>query len=1295
MGKKSPDNRREKQRFSIRKTKAWGACSVFLGTSILFLSAGTVARADTTAVAESKTQVVETNTSSRTNDSSQNTANTAADQESTTSGAEQIEVANATSLKDKNGVETVYQRDKSTVTGNSDSNTNTNESGEYWPNTKGQSVKDFAKIKTSDFSAEKMYDEEYHLTPVMHKSGDLQLYIKGQKVDISTLTDDDSLNNNTNYSGHKSHGHSRVVQADDFGPNTYFYLRDAFESYKNNDSSQTDLEKYDLKWTLQSINYKTSQLTVKDLVAFGIKGLLEKGGNQFFSIGAGWQASKRGNFINTHLQLFKEINEENLQNKTPEQAIADGDVEATSQKLHIGYADIDSDEALEVTESAVDRVYVDNNSKLAYQKTDDGYLAITRQYNTNHLDAKNGDNTVVAILELNVPETGVDLSLATIGNNLNGNEAGQGSKLAPSLPKTVQYVQPLIINYYDETTGEKLLPSTTGHNLIGASYKETITNYQTVVDIDDIQKTDFTTEAPTINGYMLTKTEGNPEGIYYDGTNVINYYYSPIIDPVKKLTSQTVTYVGAGDKTPKPDVQNNHIFTGNHDESTDTTTWEEKDHTYGEVTTPVVSGYYADKQTAGHKTVTPDYPTATDQVTYKELGKVVPVDPEGHPIPGAKTPTYNNDPQDPTKGTTTPIPEVPGYTPVVPSDVTPTNPGENTPVVYVKTSSLTTKAKHTVHYVYSDGRVAGTDAVQEADFTRTVSLDKDRKVVYGEWTSTNAKKNLIITPTIKGYSADKAAAGKTVLVADENDDEKVVYSPIIDPVKKLTSQTVTYVGAGDKTPKPDVQNNHIFTGNHDESTDTTTWEEKDHTYGEVTTPVVSGYYADKQTAGHKTVTPDYPTATDQVTYKELGKVVPVDPEGHPIPGAKTPTYNNDPQDPTKGTTTPIPEVPGYTPVVPSDVTPTNPGEDTPVVYVPIKPVVKKTELPSKMVVHYEGAGELTPKNNEQTYLFVGESSTDPVTHATNTAWNETVHVYQNVLVPVIPGYYAETALVHGQAASPEKPDFYQVVVYKPLGKIIPVDPQKTPIPEAPEPVFNNDQHDPTRAAETPVPTVPGYKPAADEPTVTPTHAGEDQPVIYVKNTDTAKKVSLPSQMLVHYKGAGSKTPADNRQVYLFTGEKSAAGQTSWNESSHTFGNVEVPTIPGYKAKISRIKGAVTTPAHPMAEFTVTYVKQTASAPTSPNGQQLPKKNPAVGSRDKNPNLPSLANGANTTTGSNGKVNGQGKVSSLSQNPAANAANGSLPQTGEKDSAAATVAGLLSLLASGALGLYSLTKKRKD
>ncbi|UNL39425.1 YSIRK-type signal peptide-containing protein, partial [Lactobacillus delbrueckii] len=63
MEEKSPYTyKREKQRFSIRKTKAWGACSVFLGTSILFLSAGTVARADTMADASTRAQVVEQKT---------------------------------------------------------------------------------------------------------------------------------------------------------------------------------------------------------------------------------------------------------------------------------------------------------------------------------------------------------------------------------------------------------------------------------------------------------------------------------------------------------------------------------------------------------------------------------------------------------------------------------------------------------------------------------------------------------------------------------------------------------------------------------------------------------------------------------------------------------------------------------------------------------------------------------------------------------------------------------------------------------------------------------------------------------------------------------------------------------------------------------------------------------------------------------------------------------------------------------------------------------------------------------
>ncbi|MGN8748287.1 lectin-like domain-containing protein, partial [Lactobacillus amylovorus] len=85
--------KREKQRFSIRKTKAWGACSVFLGTSILFLSAGTVARADTTADASTRAQVVEQKTTVNTErtgsaESSANSTSSTVSSPSTDSEAE-------------------------------------------------------------------------------------------------------------------------------------------------------------------------------------------------------------------------------------------------------------------------------------------------------------------------------------------------------------------------------------------------------------------------------------------------------------------------------------------------------------------------------------------------------------------------------------------------------------------------------------------------------------------------------------------------------------------------------------------------------------------------------------------------------------------------------------------------------------------------------------------------------------------------------------------------------------------------------------------------------------------------------------------------------------------------------------------------------------------------------------------------------------------------------------------------------------------------------------------------------
>ena len=66
--------------------------------------------------------------------------------------------------------------------------------------------------------------------------------------------------------------------------------------------------------------------------------------------------------------------------------------------------------------------------------------------------------------------------------------------------------------------------------------------------------------------------------------------------------------------------------------------------------------------------------------------------------------------------------------------------------------------------------------------------------------------------------------------------------------------------------------------------------------------------------------------TATFTYAKLGKIIPVDPEGNPIPDAPTPQYPNDQQiQVRRHQINQYQRVPGYRPEVPS-VTPTDPGE---------------------------------------------------------------------------------------------------------------------------------------------------------------------------------------------------------------------------------------------------------------------------------------------------------------------------------------------------------------------------------
>lgn len=152
-------------------------------------------------------------------------------------------------------------------------------------------------------------------------------------------------------------------------------------------------------------------------------------------------------------------------------------------------------------------------------------------------------------------------------------------------------------------------------------------------------------------------------------------------------------------------------------------------------------------------------------------------------------------------------------------------------------------------------------------------------------------------------------------------------------------QIIRYTGANGFTPKDDVQqtefdrtlvidkvNGKIIRDNG--------WNADKRQFGTVTTPVIQGFHADKRIVGGKTVTPDHLEEVEVVTYSANDRIIPVDPNGKPIEGAKQPAYQTDHHDSTKVTINePVPEVAGYTPTQ-SAITPSKPGRDTPVVYIP-------------------------------------------------------------------------------------------------------------------------------------------------------------------------------------------------------------------------------------------------------------------------------------------------------------------------------------------------------------------------
>ena len=458
------------------------------------------------------------------------------------------------------------------------------------------------------------------------------------------------------------------------------------------------------------------------------------------------------------------------------------------------------------------------------------------------------------------------------------------------------------------------------------------------------------------------------------------YRYHIIVEKdtrdVTKATSQTVTYTGADTKTPAANTQNDFSFNGKEDPTTNTTTWTETTHTYGTVKTPVVTGYYADKAVAGGKTVTPDAPNATDTVTYKAFGKFIAVDENGNPILGVSTTAYTNDPNDATKmiAIDKTLPSIPGYT----VKVVPATPGDlssDTKVVYVKNDqkasvtyrdetsgstleivALAGKSGEAINYSTAERIKHYQDlgyALVRDGYPAGASFDLDSTVDQA-WTVSFKRVALDFNP-------DNAHEPGTPIYPNQPNGPKW---PAKDAYLKDVTYTVHYASkdSNAKLPADSVQKaqwkrsltldsvtGDILTAGE--------WKADKTKFDLVITPLVNGYFADKGRVASQDVTMD--NRVETVTYTKFGKIIAVDEKGNPIPGVEAVTYTNDPNDPTKAAMTLVPEVKGYK-AEKTAVTPSNPGDDTKVIYKltnaePAKPTTNK-DLGTIVVIYRDEYG---------------------------------------------------------------------------------------------------------------------------------------------------------------------------------------------------------------------------------------------------------------------------------------------------------------------------------------------------
>ena len=445
-------------------------------------------------------------------------------------------------------------------------------------------------------------------------------------------------------------------------------------------------------------------------------------------------------------------------------------------------------------------------------------------------------------------------------------------------------------------------------------------------------------------------------------------------------TSQTVTFIGAGENTPATKVQNDFVFTGTKDMVSGLSTWDVSSHRYGSVPVPVVPGYIANVGHAGSLQVTPEAPNAEELVTFKPLGKIIAVDTDGKEIQGVPTIQYQNDPENPTKAGKTSSPLISGYETDV-LNITPSKPEEDTPVVYrkaIQEATITYIDQTTGTSLESDHVTGKSGEIIEYTTADKIAFYESRG--YELLTDEFPKQAYYDTDTSVTQAWRVTLKHKTVIVGSRNPHDGDAINPD-DPLspkypsknqwQKDVTATVHYIVSDGnvKAPSDKVQDAQwtrtvtydMVTG---QELSSTAWKANKATYDAVVTEVLDGYYADKASVSSKKVIQE--NLEETVIYKPLGSLLLKSADLN-FPEVASVKYPNNLTDPTKSGLPVVPDIPGYKPYLQdpkypsklgkaiqpgSTIIPENSGEDISIYYIAVSPdkpksSIKQMSKPSK------------------------------------------------------------------------------------------------------------------------------------------------------------------------------------------------------------------------------------------------------------------------------------------------------------------------------------------------------------